>query len=129
MHKKQFATHLQLGENGRWREAEIEEQISLILVRHANRRRTKRESAHSTGCIREDCADMQVLEQKMNQQVLEQNERLKSLELLITEYQKGTENRMDQTEEAIRLKQQVQQRTEMMFQQFLARAQEETSGK
>ena len=69
------------------------------------------------------------LRQKMNQQVLEQNERLKSLESLITENQKRTENILDQTEEAIRLTQQMQQRTEMMFQQFLARAQEETGGK
>ena len=45
---------------------------------------------------------MQVPEQKMNQQVHEQTERLRSLESLITENQKGTENRMDQTEEAVR---------------------------
>ena len=65
----------------------------------------------------------------MNQQVQEQNERLKGLESLITEIQKRTENRMDQTEQAIRLTQLMQQRTEAMFQQFLARAQEDVSGK
>ena len=63
---------------------------------------------------------MQQLEQQMNQQAHEQNERLKSLEPLITENQPRTENRTDRTEEAIRMRQQVQQRTELMFQQFLA---------
>ena len=43
-------------QNGRWRETKIEEQISLFPVRHAGRRRTKRGSAQTTGCIREDCA-------------------------------------------------------------------------
>ena len=38
--------------------------------------------------------DMQVLEQKMNQHVLEQNERLNGLEVHITKKQKRTENRM-----------------------------------
>ena len=64
--------------------------------------------------------EMQILEQTMNQQVLEQNERLKSLGPLITENQKSTENKRDQTEEATRPTQQMQQRTDMMFQQFLA---------
>ena len=83
-----------------------------------------------TTCIREDCATRDAgVGQKMNKHVLGENERLKSPEALITENQKRTENRMGQTEEAIRLTQQMQQRTEKMFQQFLARAQEETGGK
>ena len=56
---------------------------------------------------------MQELEPEMNQQVHERNESLRSLESLITESQKMTENRMDQTDEAIR---QTQQRTDVMFQ-------------
>ena len=67
---------------------------------------------------------MQVLEQKMNQQVQEQNERLRSLESPITEHQKRTENRMDQTEEAVRVTQQMQQRTEVMFPAVLVEGQE-----
>ena len=59
----------------------------------------------------------------MNQQVHEQNERLRSLESLITENQKKTENRTDQTEEATRQTQQMQQRAEVMFQQFMTKSQ------
>ena len=72
--------------------------------------------------------EIHVLEQKMNQHVLEQNERLKSLEALITENQEdreqdgsnGGSHPTDATD---------QQMTGIMFQQFLARAQEETGGK
>ena len=108
-------------QNGRWRETKIEEQISLIPVRHAGRRRTKRESDQTTGCIREDCAARDSM----------YSNKTRDQEPGGTHHRKstGTENRMDQTEEAIRLTQHMQQRTEMMFQQFLARAQEEAGGK
>ena len=72
---------------------------------------------------------MQELEQTMNHQAHEQDERLRSVESLITENQKRTEDRMDLTEEAIRMTQHMQQRTEVMFQQFFTKAQGDASGK
>ena len=116
------------------RETKIEEQINLIPVRHADRRRTKRESAQTTGCIREDCA---ARAKERDAGVGAKTEpactrtKRKTQEPGGTHHRKSkrTENRMDQTEEAIRLTQQMQQRKEMMFQQFLARAQEEAGGK
>ena len=53
----------------------------------------------------------------------------RSLGSLVTENQKRPLNRMDQTKEAIRQTQQMQQMTEVMFQQFFDKLQVDTSEK
>ena len=88
------------------RDAEIKEQI-VLRVGHAGSWRTNREEiTQTTVCIRNDGATRDTERQArvgatMNQQAQELNERVKSPESLITENQKRTESRMNQTQEAI----------------------------
>ena len=84
-------------QNGGWRDAEIEEQISFHLSDmqvdgEQSEKVSKPPFAFGNVAQQETRKGMQVLEQTVNQQVHEQNQRLWSLESLITENQKRTEN-------------------------------------
>ena len=115
-------------QNGRGREAGIEEQISILLVRHACKIEKKtskppaafelkknRNKRHGKGT--------QEVDQPTNQQVHEQTRGSGAWS------HSSRRIRMDQTEEAVRLTHLMQQWIESMFQQFWTKAQEGASGK
>ena len=91
-------------------ETEIEEQIRFFPLRHGKLKASKPPAAFEKPAQPETRKGMQELEHKMNKLVHAQNEMLSHLESLITGHQ-------------------MQQRTEVMYQQFMAKLQENASGK